>query len=168
MEFGAQRSFGQFTHHKNNMKYQENSEEEQQVIQDFKIFLEHHEVVYKDMDEIKNMIQNLKGQLTATFLGTEADLTANADLIDAVRDKVGRIVFNGVPTGVEVGHAMHHGGPFPASSNGRYTSVGTGAIKRFARPMAWQNCPQSLLPDALKDGNPLGIWRMVNGEMTKS
>lgn len=125
-------------------------------------------VVYKDPTQMKEMIQNLKGQLTATFLGTESDLEANADLIDAVRDKVGRIVFNGVPTGVEVGHAMHHGGPFPAASNGRYTSVGTGAIKRFARPIAWQNCPESLLPDALKNGNPLGIWRMLNGEMSKA
>ena len=67
-----------------------------------------------------------------------------------------------------MGHAMHHGGPFPASSNGRYTSVGTGAIKRFARPIAWQNCPDTLLPDALKEGNPLNIWRKVNGELTQS
>jgi len=125
-------------------------------------------VVCKDTTEMKDMARNLKGQLTATFMGTESDLKRHAELIDVIRDKVGRIVFNGVPTGVEVGHAMHHGGPFPASSNGRYTSVGTGAIKRFARPMAWQNCPESLLPEALKSGNPLGIWRMVNGELTKS
>ncbi len=125
-------------------------------------------VICKDKSEMTNLAQNLKGQLTATFLGTEADLKANSDLVDTVKDKVGRIVFNGVPTGVEVGHAMHHGGPFPASSNGRYTSVGTGAIKRFARPVAWQNCPDSLLPDALKSSNPLGIWRMINGEMSKS
>lgn len=125
-------------------------------------------VVCKDKSEMMNLAQNLKGQLTSTFLGTEADLSENSDLIDIVKEKVGRIVFNGVPTGVEVGHAMHHGGPFPASSNGRYTSVGSGAIKRFARPIAYQNCPESLLPDALKTSNPLGLWRMVNGEMVKS
>jgi alpha-ketoglutaric semialdehyde dehydrogenase len=125
-------------------------------------------VVCKEMQEMKNLAENLKGQLTSTILGTENDLNNNLELIHAVSDKVGRLVFNGVPTGVEVGHAMHHGGPFPASSNGRYTSVGTGAIKRFARPVAWQNCPESLLPTALKKDNPLGIWRFVNGEMVKS
>jgi NADP-dependent aldehyde dehydrogenase len=125
-------------------------------------------VVCKDKTEMMTLARSLKGQLTATFMGTESELKANAELIDIVKEKVGRIVFNGVPTGVEVGHAMHHGGPFPASSNGRYTSVGSAAIKRFARPVAWQNCPEALLPDALKNGNPLGIWRMVNGEMTKS
>lgn len=125
-------------------------------------------VICKDKSEMINLAQNLKGQLTSTFMGTESDLLANQELIDIVKNKVGRIVFNGVPTGVEVGHAMHHGGPYPASSNGRYTSVGTGAIKRFARPVALQNCPDSLLPDALKKNNPLGIWRMVNGEMSKS
>jgi len=125
-------------------------------------------VVCKDKSEMIHLAQQLKGQLTSTLLGTEADLKSNTDLIDTIKEKVGRIVFNGLPTGVEVGHAMHHGGPFPASSNGRYTSVGTGAIKRFARPVAWQNCPESLLPDALKTDNPLGIWRHVNGEMSKS
>lgn len=125
-------------------------------------------VVCKEISEMQNLAENLKGQLTSTILGTENDLNENLELIHTVSDKVGRLVFNGVPTGVEVGHAMHHGGPFPASSNGRYTSVGTGAIKRFARPVAWQNCPESLLPNALKKDNPLGIWRFVNGEMVKS
>lgn len=124
-------------------------------------------VVCKNETEMMNLAKVLKGQLTATFMGTEDDLKNNTALINVVRDKVGRIVFNGVPTGVEVGHAMHHGGPFPASSNGRYTSVGTAAIKRFARPIAWQNCPNDLLPEALKNNNPLQIWRMVNGEMTR-
>lgn len=125
-------------------------------------------VICKNKSEMISLAQNIKGQLTSTFLGTENDLNENKDIIDIVSDRVGRVVFNGVPTGVEVGHAMHHGGPFPASSNGRYTSVGTGAIKRFARPVAWQNCPDFLLPDALKNNNPLGIWRQVNGEMSKS
>ncbi|MDF1695759.1 MAG: aldehyde dehydrogenase (NADP(+)) [Saprospiraceae bacterium] len=125
-------------------------------------------VVCQNKTEMLNLAHTLKGQLTSTFMGTDSDLESNTDLIDVVSQKVGRIVFNGVPTGVEVGHAMHHGGPFPASSNGRYTSVGTGAIKRFARPIAWQNCPNTLLPDALKEGNPLNIWRKVNGELTRS
>lgn len=125
-------------------------------------------VVCDDKDEMLSVAKNLQGQLTSTLMGTEEDLKANVDLINIIKDKVGRLVFNGVPTGVEVGNAMHHGGPFPSSSNSRYTSVGTGAIKRFARPMAWQNCPESLLPDALKNGNPLNIWRRVNGEMTKA
>jgi len=125
-------------------------------------------VVCKDISEMKNLAENLKGQLTSTILGTEKDLNDNLELIHAVSDKVGRLVFNGVPTGVEVGDAMHHGGPFPASSNARYTSVGTGAIKRFARPVAWQNCPETLLPPALKSNNPLGIWQLINGEMMKS
>ena len=125
-------------------------------------------VVCKDKSEMQSLAENQKGQLTSTILGTDNDLKDNVELIHIISDKVGRIVFNGVPTGVEVGHAMHHGGPFPASSNGRYTSVGTGAIKRFARPVAWQNCPETLLPPALKMDNPLGIWRLVNGETVKS
>ena len=124
-------------------------------------------VVCENKAQMMQLAQGLKGQLTSTILGTDKDFKENLDLIDTVKEKVGRLVFNGVPTGVEVGNAMHHGGPFPATSNARYTSVGTGAIKRFARPVAWQNCPEDLLPDALKSDNPLGIWRMFNGEMTK-
>lgn len=135
----------------------------------------HHEVfgpftlmvICKNEDELKTLATQMEGQLTSTFQGTDGDFEKHKELIQIVSNHAGRIVFNGVPTGVEVGNAMHHGGPFPASSNGRYTSVGTGAIKRFARPVAWQDCPEFLLPEALKNGNPLGIWRMVNGEMTK-
>ena len=125
-------------------------------------------IICNDKSEMLSVAKNIQGQLTSTLIGTEDDLKANVDLINIIKDKVGRLVFNGFPTGVEVGNAMHHGGPFPSSSNSRYTSVGTGAIKRFARPMAWQNCPESLLPDALRNGNPLNIWRKVNGEMTKT
>jgi NADP-dependent aldehyde dehydrogenase len=73
------------------------------------------------------------------------------------------LIFNGLPTGVEVGYAMQHGGPFPATTDSRFTSVGTDAIKRFARPIAFQNCPDNLLPPALKTDNPLQLIRTVNG-----
>jgi alpha-ketoglutaric semialdehyde dehydrogenase len=84
-----------------------------------------------------------------------------------LEQKVGRLVFNGFPTGVEVGHAMIHGGPYPATADGRSTSVGTQAIFRFARPVCYQNFPTAALPDELKDGNPLHIWRLVDGSLTK-
>src|SRR6202008_3672683 len=97
----------------------------------------------------------------------EKDLAEYAELVGILRRKVGRIVFNGFPTGVEVGHAMHHGGPYPATTDSRETSVGSAAIFRFARPVCYQDFPQTMLPDELKNNNPLGIWRMVNGEMKK-
>ena len=81
--------------------------------------------------------------------------------------KVGRLIFNGVPTGVEVCSSMQHGGPYPASSDSRFTSVGTMAIKRFVRPVAFQAWPDRQLPDELKNGNPLNIWRLINSEWTK-
>ncbi len=109
----------------------------------------------------------LKGHLTATVHGTEQDFAEYADLISLLQTKVGRLVFNGYPTGVEVSHAMVHGGPYPATSDGRSTSVGTQAILRFARPVCFQDCPDVLLPQELKDANPLHIWRMVDGEMTR-
>jgi NADP-dependent aldehyde dehydrogenase len=77
------------------------------------------------------------------------------------------LILNNVPTGVEVTQAMNHGGPFPATTDSRFTSVGTSAILRFVRPLSYQNFPDDLLPDALKDNNPLGIWRKVNGILTK-
>ncbi|MBS1628382.1 MAG: aldehyde dehydrogenase (NADP(+)), partial [Bacteroidetes bacterium] len=79
----------------------------------------------------------------------------------------GRIIINSVPTGVEVCYAMQHGGPFPATTDSRFTSVGADAIKRFARPLSFQNWNDNLLPDELKNNNPLNIWRMVNNEWTK-
>jgi NADP-dependent aldehyde dehydrogenase len=99
--------------------------------------------------------------------GTENDLLAYADLIDILEQKVGRVVINGFPTGVEVCHAMVHGGPFPATTDGRSTSVGTAAIHRFTRPVCYQGLPDSLLPAELKNGNPLNIWRLVNGKTTQ-
>ena len=118
-------------------------------------------------EDVLQVIQSLKGQLTATIMGEENELPQQKDVIHHLQERVGRIIFNGVPTGVEVCHSMQHGGPFPATTDSRFTSVGTGAIKRFVRPIAFQNWPQALLPAALKDANPLGIWRLLNGEQTK-
>ncbi len=120
-------------------------------------------VVADNLEEMESVASHFKGQLTATVMGSTDEFTAAVSLIDVLTQKVGRLIFNGVPTGVEVSHAMHHGGPYPSSSNGRFTSVGTDAIYRFTRPVTYQNAPDSLLPDALKRDNPLKIKRTVNG-----
>ena len=125
-------------------------------------------VVCQNMGEMIGVAMSLQGQLTGTLVATENDLSQNDTVVKTLQDKVGRILFNGVPTGVEVCPAMHHGGPYPASTNGKYTSVGTDAIERFTRPICFQNWPDAQLPEALQSGNPLGIWRLVNGETTKS
>ena len=117
--------------------------------------------------EVNEVAACIEGQLTATIMGSDEEIESHNDLVDTLKEKVGRLVFNGVPTGVEVGHAMHHGGPYPSASSSKYTSVGTDAILRFVRPICLQSAPQSILPDALKDGNPLNIWRMVDGEQSK-
>lgn len=117
----------------------------------------------RDKDELLNVARSLRGHLTATIHGTHQDLVDNAELVYELEQKVGRLIFNGFPTGVEVGHAMQHGGPYPATTAPESTSVGTAAIRRFARPICYQNFPSESLPDELKDGNPLGIWRMVDG-----
>jgi NADP-dependent aldehyde dehydrogenase len=113
------------------------------------------------MLEIANGIE---GQLTCTVMGMEDEITHHPGLIAALSDRCGRLILNGVPTGVEVCLAMQHGGPYPASTDARFTSVGADGIKRFARPMAFQQWPDVLLPDALKDNNPMGYLRMVNDE----
>jgi NADP-dependent aldehyde dehydrogenase len=112
--------------------------------------------------------QALERQLTATVHGTPEDLTAYAWLVSILEGKAGRVIVNGFPTGVEVCASMQHGGPYPATTDSRSTSVGTAAIHRFARPVAYQGFSQSLLPAELHDANPRGIWRLVDGEMTKS
>ena len=124
-------------------------------------------VKHSRRDDVLRVARELEGHLTATIHGTEEDLRDFSDLVAILEQKVGRLVFNGFPTGVEVSHAMVHGGPFPATSDGRSTSVGTQAVFRFCRPFCYQGFPDSALPDELKDGNPLGIWRMVDGEMTR-
>jgi NADP-dependent aldehyde dehydrogenase len=124
-------------------------------------------VRYADREELIALANALEGQLTATLHGTDADIARFADLIDILERKAGRLIVNGFPTGVEVCHAMVHGGPYPATSDSRFTSVGTQAILRFVRPVCYQDFPQAALPDELKDENPLGIWRLVNGAFTR-
>src|SRR5215467_7278993 len=124
-------------------------------------------VRHSERDQVLRIARQLEGHLTATIHGTEQDLRDWSGLIAILEEKVGRLIFNGFPTGVEVCHAMVHGGPFPATSDGRSTSVGTQAIYRFSRPVCYQNFPDSALPEELKDSNPLGIWRLVDGEMKR-
>jgi 2,5-dioxopentanoate dehydrogenase len=119
-------------------------------------------------DQILAIARSLEGHLTATIHGTEEDLREFADLIAILETKVGRLLFNGFPTGVEVTHAMVHGGPYPSTSDGRSTSVGSQAIFRFTRLVYYQGFPDTALPDSLKEANPLGIWRMVDGEITRA
>ena len=121
----------------------------------------------KDMNELTAVAKNLEGQLTSTLLATENDLQQNEELIDAIKNCCGRIILNNVPTGVEVCLSMHHGGPFPATTDARFTSVGADAIKRFARPICFQNWSNELLPDELKNENPLQLWRTINNQLTK-
>ena len=108
--------------------------------------------------------QELEGQLTATVHGTPDELAVNRDLVAVLEGKVGRILVNGFPTGVEVCHAMTHGGPYPATADGRSTSVGTRAILRFVRPVCFQSFPDAALPGELQEANPLGLWRIVDGK----
>lgn len=118
-------------------------------------------VICNDYAEMKRVAEIMEGQLTSTLIGTPAELIANEAITEVVKSKCGRLIMNGVPTGVEVCLAMQHGGPFPASTDARFTSVGADAIKRFARPVAFQNFPDQLLPDELKSENPLLINRIV-------
>lgn len=124
-------------------------------------------VTYSSVEQLPEAAGNLEGELTATVHSVDTEAHQVAELLQVLEDKVGRVVFNGFPTGVEVGHAMVHGGPFPATSDGRSTSVGTRSIFRFARAVCYQDAPQSLLPEELKDSNPRGIWRMIDGEITR-
>ncbi len=121
-------------------------------------------VMASTKEDLLRAAQSLHGHLTATIHGTREDLAEYADLLDILEQKVGRLIVNGYPTGVEVCTSMVHGGPFPATTDSRTTSVGTGAITRFVRPVCYQNVPNSLLPDELQNENPLKIMRMVNGE----
>ena len=119
-------------------------------------------------DELLATARSLEGQLTAAIFGTADDLEEFADLVAILETKVGRLIFNGFPTGVEVGHAIVHGGAYPATSDSRTTSVGTRAITRFSRLVCYQGFPQAALPDELKDDNPNGIWRMIDGKLTRN
>ena len=123
-------------------------------------------IACRDEQELLAVTRHLEGQLTATVHAVASDHALAGALLPLLERKVGRILFNGFPTGVEVSHAMVHGGPFPATTDPRSTSVGATAIERFLRPVCYQDVPSSLLPDALKDSNPLGIVRLVDGELT--
>lgn len=116
-------------------------------------------------EQMLNAARNLDGQLTATIHGTPEELAENRELIAILETKAGRLIFNGFPTGVEVCHAMTHGGPYPSTSEGRTTSVGTRAAERFLRPVSYQNFPDAALPDELKESNPLKLPRLVDGNL---
>lgn len=122
----------------------------------------------KDKEELDQVLGNLDGQLTGTVLNSdEKELKEFAGTIDALKSRVGRLIYNNVPTGVDVSPAMTHGGPFPATSDSKFTSVGLTAVKRWVRPVSYQDWPGAMLPDALKNENPLGILRTINGKVTK-
>jgi NADP-dependent aldehyde dehydrogenase len=108
---------------------------------------------------------SLEGQLTATVHGTDEEIANAGELLQILEQKAGRVIINGFPTGVEVNSSMVHGGPYPATSDGASTSVGTGAILRYTRPVSFQGFPDSALPAELQNGNPRGIARLVNGKL---
>ena len=124
-------------------------------------------VVADTPQELESVALGLDGQLTATVHGAEDELRRHAALLRILERKAGRLIVNGFPTGVEVGHAMHHGGPYPATTDARSTSVGSAAIARFARPVAYQDFPQAVLPAELRDVNERGLWRTVDGRHTR-
>ena len=128
-------------------------------------------IACKDLAELLAVIEGLEGQLTATLQlqdDDENDIAAARTLLPALERKVGRILANGYPTGVEVSTAMVHGGPFPATSDGRSSSVGTAAIQRFLRPVCYQNMPRALLPAVLREPNERGVWRRRDGALTRN
>jgi NADP-dependent aldehyde dehydrogenase len=121
----------------------------------------------KDMTELTKVAGLLEGQLTASLMATDNDLANHPGLVEAAQDICGRLILNNVPTGVRVSLAMQHGGPFPATTDSRFSSVGADGIKRWVRPVAYQNWSDDHLPDALKNSNPLQIWRTINNKLTQ-
>lgn len=118
----------------------------------------------KDINELHTVVSHLNGQLTASIFGDEVEVAKHSSLVNTLVEKAGRLIVNGVPTGVEVCPSMNHGGPYPATTDSRFTAVGIDAIRRFVRPVAFQSFPDSLLPEELKNNNPLAIWRLYNNE----
>ncbi|GLR17780.1 aldehyde dehydrogenase (NADP(+)) [Portibacter lacus] len=139
--------------------YSKNPKLSQEVFGPFTIM-----VVCENQSEMKEVASQMEGQLTASIIGEADEIIKANDLLEIAASKVGRIIINGMPTGVAVCEAMNHGGPFPATTDPRFTSVGGNAIYRFVRPVCYQGFPDELLPDALKEANPLGIRRLENGE----
>jgi NADP-dependent aldehyde dehydrogenase len=121
----------------------------------------------RDRQQMLAVAGRLEGQLTCTVHATEEELSDEAELLAILETKAGRVLSNGFPTGVEVCPAMNHGGPYPATTDVHFTSVGTAAIYRFARPICYQGFPQSRLPPELQDRNVRGIWRMVDHQLTR-
>ncbi len=124
-------------------------------------------VVCKDLDELQSALKHIPGQLTTSLMASEAEAARYPKIMRLLARRAGRFIMNGVPTGVEVCAAQHHGGPFPSTTDARFTSVGRDAILRFVRPLSFQDWPDGLLPDELKDANPLNIWRLTDNEWTK-
>jgi alpha-ketoglutaric semialdehyde dehydrogenase len=125
-------------------------------------------VVHGTASEMATTASAMEGQLTATLQGTPEELKKYSRLQGILQQKVGRLLFEGVPTGVSVCQTMMHGGPFPASTDSRYTAVGSDAIYRWLRPLAFQDAPQHALPLALQDQNPLGIERKIDNQWTNA
>jgi NADP-dependent aldehyde dehydrogenase len=125
-------------------------------------------VTAKSLDEFETLARHLDGQLTASVHGTPADLASAKPLLALLERTAGRLVINGFPTGVEVCPAMNHGGPYPATTDSRFTSVGTAALERFVRPVCYQDFPETLLPAALRNENPLKLWRLVDGRLNQA
>jgi NADP-dependent aldehyde dehydrogenase len=120
----------------------------------------------KNKNEMLGVARHLEGQLTTSLMATDQDIADHPELVAAAQDICGRFILNGVPTGVRVALSMQHGGPFPATTDSRFTSVGADGIKRWVRPLSYQGWPDALLPDALKNGNPLQLSRIVNDKLT--
>jgi NADP-dependent aldehyde dehydrogenase len=124
-------------------------------------------IVVDDLAQMASCARVLDGQLTATLHGSDADLAGAGALVEAAERCAGRVIVNSFPTGVEVSPAMNHGGPYPATSDVRFTSVGTAAMLRFSRPVCYQGFPDALLPPELQRANPLGIQRLIDGKQTR-
>jgi NADP-dependent aldehyde dehydrogenase len=121
----------------------------------------------ENITELEQVIASLEGQLTGTVIADNDEISDYSNIIAALQNRVGRIIFNGVPTGVEVCESMVHGGPYPASTDSRFSAVGISSIKRWVRPFSYQSWPNHLLPDELKNENPLSIFRNIDGQRTK-
>jgi len=124
-------------------------------------------VICEDTNEMLEAISHFKGQLTCSLMAEESEVKQHTEIVNRLAQISGRFILNGVPTGVEVCPSMHHGGPFPATADAKFTSVGRHSILRFVRPQSFQGWPDALLPDALKNSNPLGIFRLVNNALSK-
>ena len=143
-------------------EFRENPKLHQEVFGPFSLLVE-----CVNIEDLERSVALIEGQLTASVIGTEEELQGYDYLLRRLRDRVGRLVFNGVPTGVEVCASMHHGGPYPATTDSRFTAVGEDAINRWLRPVCYQNCPDILLPPALQNTNPLNLLRRIDGKLTR-